>query len=91
MQYQYKEEVHPIRPNEARVLVTWPGYGWWHQMGEVVTYGDGDVTDIPAGRIEVWPAHWLHQDVSRLFSSRADALAWLRDLWEDRQARERAR
>lgn len=37
MQYQYREERHPQRSNETRLLVTWPGYGWWHKLGEIVS------------------------------------------------------
>lgn len=81
MGYTYKIEQHPQRPNESRLLVTWPGYGWWHKLGEIVQY--------TASNAEAWPAHLLHRDVSRIFDSRDEAIAWLKLLWEERQARGR--
>lgn len=81
MGFQYKEEQHPQRPAESRLLVTWPGYGWWHNLGSVVCYA--------ADSAEAWPAHGLHRDVSRIFNSRDDAVRWLKLLWEERQAKGR--
>ncbi|MFA4971329.1 MAG: hypothetical protein WC683_01865 [bacterium] len=88
-QYQYKEERHPLHPDEVRLLVTWPGYGWWHKLGHVVDWRDGICDRGPVVRAEAWPAHGLHPDVSRPFNTHAEAVGWLRQLWEERQARRR--
>jgi len=77
--YLYKEEYHPQRMNECRLLVTWPGYGWWHMLGSVVSYD--------AKCAEVWPAYGLHRDVSRLFAGREEAIKWLKELWSRRRGR----
>jgi len=82
MRYQYKEETNPRRPSESRLLVSWPGYGWWHKLGTVERYSEPE-------QVEAWPAHGLHRDTSRLFERHEDALAWLRDLWEQRQVSRR--
>lgn len=77
MRYQFKEEQSPQRPTETRVLVTWPGCGWWHKLGHVERLLDG--------RCEVWPVHGLHRDTSRLFASADEGLEWLKSLWRSRR------
>lgn len=82
-QYRYKEERHPQKLNEMRLLVTWDGYGWWHKLGDVV--------DHPQGQTEAWTAHGLEpgRGGPRLFGFGAheEAVAWLKKLWEERQTR----
>ena len=77
MKYSYKEQRHPQRRNEYRLLVTWPGYGWYHKLGDITVYRDD--------KAEAWPAYRLHKDVSRLFDSYDAAVDWLIKLWERRQ------
>lgn len=82
--YQYKEEQHPLRPHETRLLVTWPGYGWWHKLGEIVSR--------PAGQYgsehhEVWPAHGLCSSISAVFSCHEECLTYLKELWLESRVR----
>lgn len=77
-QYTYKEQQHPKRETESRLLVTWPAYGYWHILGSIERHHEDCV--------EVWPAHGLHRDVSRLFDNKDEAINWLKQLWEARRA-----
>lgn len=81
MRYEYKEERHPMRPNETRLIVTWPGYGWWHKLGEIVSR---PADQYGPENHEVWPAHGLHRDVSRRFETHNECVSWLKELWEKR-------